>query len=64
MKQSVELGSRIHQKLYKLDFQTDDGGEVDSLLWAHDADGPPERFYKVPPGASRQDAGAHRLQAV
>ncbi|KAI4222458.1 MAG: hypothetical protein L6R36_006142 [Xanthoria steineri] len=52
------------EKLYKLDFQTDDCGEVDSLLWAHDADGPPERFYKVPPGASRQDAGAHSLQAV
>ena len=32
------------EKLYKLDFLASESGEVDSLLWAHDADGPPEKF--------------------
>lgn len=34
------------EKLYKLDFLANEGGEIDSLLWAHDADGPPEKFYR------------------
>lgn len=34
------------EKLYRLDFLTNKDGEVDSLLWAHDADGPPEKFYR------------------
>lgn len=34
------------EKLYRLDFLTNNNGEVDSLLWAHDADGPPEKFYR------------------
>ncbi|KAL8946655.1 MAG: hypothetical protein Q9222_006977 [Ikaeria aurantiellina] len=41
------------ETLYKLDFQTSDQGEVGSLLWAHDADGPPERFYKASLSADR-----------
>ena len=32
------------EKLYKLDFLASESGEVDSLLWALDADGPPEKF--------------------
>lgn len=34
------------EKLYRLDFLTNKDDEVDSLLWAHDADGPPEKFYR------------------
>ena len=46
-----EAVSRAHfpyspAKLYKLDFLANEGGEIDSLLWAHDADGPPEQFYR------------------
>ena len=39
-------------KLFKFDFLTDERGEVDSLLWAHDIDGPPERFCRDMPGGS------------
>lgn len=34
------------EKLYRVDFLTNKDGEVDSLLWAHDADGPPEKLYR------------------
>ena len=45
------------EKLYKLDFQTNGRGEVDSLFWAHDVDGPPERFYKASQREERQGVG-------
>lgn len=34
------------EKLYRLEFLTNKDEEVDSLLWAHDADGPSEKFYR------------------
>ncbi|MCJ1394889.1 hypothetical protein MMC18_007769 [Xylographa bjoerkii] len=40
------------EKLYKLEFVPNKQGDVDSLLWAHDADGPPEQFYRHVQGAS------------
>lgn len=41
------------EKLYKLDFVTAKDGSVGSLLWAHDADGPPEEFFRAGRGAGR-----------
>ena len=41
------------EKFYKLDFvASDESGEIDSLLWAHDADGPAEKFYRNMMGGS------------
>lgn len=34
------------EKLYIIEFLANGKGEVDSLLWAHDADGPPEKFKR------------------
>ena len=52
------------EKLYRLDFQTNDDGIVDSLLWAHDADGPPEKFFKGLKGESRSDTTFQKPLAV
>lgn len=38
------------EKLYQLDFLTNNDGNIESLLWAHDADGPPEKFYRSTQG--------------
>lgn len=43
------------EKLYRLDFLTSQDGNVDSLLWAHDADGPPEKFYRGAQGKETHD---------
>ncbi|MCJ1234674.1 hypothetical protein MMC14_002637 [Varicellaria rhodocarpa] len=34
------------ETLYKLEFVTNEQGEVDSLMWAYDAEGPAEKFYR------------------
>ena len=41
------------ETLYKLEFlASDESGEINSLLWAHDADGPAEKFYRNTIGGS------------
>ena len=41
------------ETLYKLEFlASDESGEIDSLLWAHDADRPAEKFYQNTIGGS------------
>ena len=52
------------EKLYRLDFCTKENGEVNSLLWAHDADGPPERFYRSLPGKSQYDVNSQKPLAA
>lgn len=52
------------EKLYKLDFLANEGGEIDSLLWAHDADGPPEKFYRSTGGETDLRASSQKPLAV
>lgn len=52
------------EKLYKLDFLANEGGEIDSLLWAHDADGPPEKFYRSTDGETHLRASSQKPLAV
>lgn len=52
------------EKLYRLDFCTNENGDVDSLLLAHDADGSPERFYRGLPRESQYEVTSPQPLAV